>query len=235
SGVLALPHVITNAVLAQKNKAVDELKKKLKNAKQREKRAKIKIIKLENRTDESYLQLSVACQDISDAEVALKSAKFQVGTDAKEIARLNNHVNILEERVLQISYGLLYTTREIEMQEKRALALKYHWMSVSCTRDALRKKIKRIQSPKPTGANTWVQEYYLKDSGIIQPVVRDMLRKLACKGIVTERINNGTNIVAESLGVGIIGTISTRSVGRVMYEGLVQATMQIAHELQQAQ
>ncbi|KAG8745631.1 hypothetical protein FRC11_013017, partial [Ceratobasidium sp. 423] len=71
------------------------------------------IIKLENRADESYLQLSVASQATIDAEAALQSAKFQAGTDAKEIARLNNHVNILEEKILQISYHLLCATKEI--------------------------------------------------------------------------------------------------------------------------
>ncbi|KAG8728542.1 hypothetical protein FRC11_010834 [Ceratobasidium sp. 423] len=231
SDVLALPHVITNVVLAQKNKAMDELKKKLKNAKQREKRVKINIIKLENRAEESYLQLSVAFQATSDAKAALQSAKFQAGTDTKEIARLNNRVNILEEKILQISYHLLCATKEIKMQEKRALDLKYHWISANRTRDALRKKIKCIQSPNPTGANTQVQEYYLKDPGIIQPVVRDMLRKLACKSIAMEWVSDVINIIAEGLGVGIIGTHNTR----VMWQdnhtnGWVKATLTDADE-----
>ncbi|KAG8679570.1 hypothetical protein FRC11_003572 [Ceratobasidium sp. 423] len=143
SDVLTLPHVITNVVLAQENKAVGELKKKLKNAKQGEEGAKIKIIKLENRADESCLQLSVACQATSDAEAVPQSAKFQVGTDAKEIARLNNRVNILEEKVLQISYDLLCTTKEIEMQEKRALALKYRWDADECW---VRKEVHQLGS-----------------------------------------------------------------------------------------
>lgn len=58
-----------------------------------------------------------------------------------------------------------------------------------------------------------------------------MLRKLACEGVANERAVNIVHIVAECLGVKIIGSVSARSIPRIMLEGLVQARMQVAYEL----
>ncbi|KAJ1300457.1 hypothetical protein OPQ81_005272 [Rhizoctonia solani] len=77
--------------------------------------------------------------------------------------------------------------------------------------------------------------YLLKDSaGVIKPETRDMIRKLACEGVSTERASEVINIVAEGLGIDVIGTVSARSVARIMFEGLIAARMQLAHELEHA-
>ncbi|KAF8594292.1 hypothetical protein BDV93DRAFT_459295 [Ceratobasidium sp. AG-I] len=75
-------------------------------------------------------------------------------------------------------------------------------------------------------------QYHLKDrTGAIRPEVRDMLRKLACEGVSTERASDIISIIASGSGVEIVGSVSARTVSRVMLEGLVQARMQVAHEL----
>ncbi|KAJ1309800.1 hypothetical protein OPQ81_006565 [Rhizoctonia solani] len=70
--------------------------------------------------------------------------------------------------------------------------------------------------------------------GVIRPEIRDMLRKLACQGVSTERASRIIDIVADGLGVKVLDKISARSVGRIMLEGLVQACMQLAQELLEA-
>jgi hypothetical protein len=77
-----------------------------------------------------------------------------------------------------------------------------------------------------------VQNYPLKDQvGAIRPETRDVIKKLACQGVSTERISEVIKIVADGLGIQVVGSVSARSVARIMLEGLVEARMQVAHEL----
>ena len=121
------------------------------------------------------------------------------------------------------------------------MSLKTGQQTVYRVQDALRKQIARMSKSEPqihepsTSISHHNQQFHLKDrTGVIKPEVRDMLRNLACEGISTRRALNIINIIATGLGVEISGTISTRTVSRVTLEGLIQARMQVAHELNTA-
>ncbi|CUA67556.1 Eukaryotic translation initiation factor 3 subunit A [Rhizoctonia solani] len=116
------------------------------------------------------------------------------------------------------------------LQERRALMRR--------KQETLRKRFLRQQKKlndikkELSHIDTSIRRYNLKeDAGMIRSEVRDMIRKLACQGVSAERITEIVKIVGIALGVEVVGSVSAHSVARIMLEGLVQAQMQIAQEL----
>lgn len=136
---------------------------------------------------------------------------------------------------------LVSQAMEIVSQRKCVSDLKERHAMMHLKRDALRKRFTR-QNKKLTdmkhalqNADNSVRYYNLKeDAGVIRSEVRIMIRKLACQGVSTKRVTEIIKTVGETLGVEVIGSISGHSVARIMLEGLVQAQMQIAQELNRA-
>ncbi|KAF8597131.1 hypothetical protein BDV93DRAFT_513596 [Ceratobasidium sp. AG-I] len=145
----------------------------------------------------------------------------------------------LQEQVTERSWSLVVTSLELESQLDRVRALEARQKTADCRRDAMRKKIARAKASKEEykhknelPSTEMVHEYHLKGPArVISPETRDMIRKLACQGVSTERISEVINIVAEGLGTRVVGSVSARSTAQIMLEGLVQARMQVAPEL----
>ncbi|KAH7313995.1 hypothetical protein B0J17DRAFT_584920 [Rhizoctonia solani] len=77
-------------------------------------------------------------------------------------------------------------------------------------------------------------EFQLKnDCGVICPQVRVLIRRLASEGVATERIYAVIIAVANGMGAVVIGSISPRSVGRIVLEGLIEAWIQLAYTFNQ--
>lgn len=182
-----------------------------------------------------------ACNAQDSAENALKILQAQANASEAEITALREHVCSLEQQVAKSSQDLVEMSKELEEETGELAELKASQQTVYRARDAWRKRIARMNKNKPqtpeclVSSNQQSQRFHLKDqAGVIRPEVRDMLRNLACEGVSIKRASNIINIIANGLGVDISGSISARTVSRVMLEGLVQAQMQVAHELDSA-
>ncbi|EUC65941.1 hypothetical protein RSOL_503290 [Rhizoctonia solani AG-3 Rhs1AP] len=230
----------TNPV-ASRNQEYESIKKLLKNAMQRERRAKSNVQLLREKSNTLCDQFSEACKARESMEQALGCLQSVVDARSTEIARLHEQIGYLKQLTTQLSQELVKVSTELSTQIKKSQALENQQISMHRSRDAMRKRYGRamlkITEYKEQSSTEVVvpDQYPLKNSiGIIKPEVRDMLRKLACEGVATERASEVIDIVAEGLGIYIEGTISARSVARIMFEGLITARMQIAHELMQA-
>ncbi|KAF8601548.1 hypothetical protein BDV93DRAFT_524717 [Ceratobasidium sp. AG-I] len=98
---------ITPAVaLKQKNKLFDSLKKRYKSSIQREKRAKIKIEKLQAQLDLTRKKLSESHNAQYGAENGLKILQAQADASAMEIMTLKEHISSLERHGLDTTSSL---------------------------------------------------------------------------------------------------------------------------------
>ncbi|KAF8593998.1 hypothetical protein BDV93DRAFT_581513 [Ceratobasidium sp. AG-I] len=101
----------------------------------------------------------------------------------------------------------------------------------------MRKKIERFpgrlaRAKENALPGTEVKPFQLKDhTGAVLPQIRTVVRQLACQGVANERVISIIYAVAHGLGVHVAGSISARTVSRVVGEGLVQARMQLGAEL----
>lgn len=126
-------------------------------------------------------------------------------------------------------------TKKVETLEERQKSIMYR----SC--NALRKKVARANARKAKAledASASVQSprrYTLKDrTGTIRSEIRVMFRKLAGEGVAAGRAESVIKSVADGLGIEVEGSFSPQIVGRIMYEGLMEAQTRIAHELKKA-
>ncbi|KIJ31592.1 hypothetical protein M422DRAFT_81641, partial [Sphaerobolus stellatus SS14] len=74
----------------------------------------------------------------------------------------------------------------------------------------------------------------LKEKGVVKDGIRDMTLKLDHLGVTTEKIGSVINCVAEGAGLQVDGSISGRTVRRVIKEGGVAAQLQIAEAMKEA-
>ncbi|EUC58491.1 hypothetical protein RSOL_260260 [Rhizoctonia solani AG-3 Rhs1AP] len=223
-----------------RNKQISSLTKSCKNAIQREKRAKSKVTKLDKTVDNLCEQLSESCQARERVEILMQGLQAQADVDARELELLRNSAEELEHVIAQQSQELVRASVDLENRDNLISSLRKRNGELLRDRDSMRKKIQRMktrnsqQPPNLLAAKDETPQFYLKHKGIIRPEVRDMIRKLACQGVSTHHVTNVIDIVAEGLGVVVVGSISARSVARIMLEGLIQARIQLAYELSQA-
>ncbi|KAJ1306058.1 hypothetical protein OPQ81_010771 [Rhizoctonia solani] len=212
-----------HVIVTQKDNSYNITKKSLKNALAQEKRAKSTIQSLREKSDVLCDQLSEACKARESMEKALGYLKSIVDTSSAEIAKLQEQINTLVQLTTQQSQELVALSTELAVQIKNCEALKRQKLALYHSQDAMHKRlgctISRITSYKDQSNDktALADPYLLKDSaGVIKPETRDMIQKLACEGVSTERASEVINIVAEGLGIDVIGT------------------MQLAHELEHA-
>lgn len=226
-------------IIKHKNHKIELLSKSNKKLAQRDKRAKSKAselvtIPVDSETnytctqiDRLQAQADLACESLSDAcqargraENVLNEAHRRAEAGILEIRELQEQVERLQEQVTERSRSLVITSLELETQLGRFETLEIRQRAMNCSRDAMRKKIERANVRKGqhncragSSLGDEVHEYHLKGpAGVIHPETRDMIRKLACQGVSTERISEVINIVAEGMGTRIIGSVSARSI-----------------------
>jgi hypothetical protein len=154
----------------------------------------------------------------------------------KLTARANRLVNQSSKDSQQLHDALI----EVENLKMKIQTLQNRKKVLKRSHDAMRKKIERhrvqqnvqLAHTSQSPSNQFKLKY---DNGVIRPEVRDMLRQLAGEGVATERILSVIRAVTGSLGITIIDSISARSVSRTVLEGLIQAKMQIAFEINESE
>ncbi|KEP45955.1 hypothetical protein V565_228100 [Rhizoctonia solani 123E] len=225
------------------NQKLSTLKKDYKNAIQREKRAKLKAQRLQKQAEIVCGQLTDALSARKMAETTLVHLQTTAEGSTREILNLQYHVLQLEGKVKTISRELATTSNKLERQEDEILALQARHGYMHRSRDTSQRRADRARLQIEATHFDYSQldvhnspnEYSLKSSsGIIHPEVRNMLRRLTCQGVSTEHASEIINIVAEGLGINIMGSVSARSVARIMLEGLIQARMQVGYDLGQS-
>ncbi|KAF8598347.1 hypothetical protein BDV93DRAFT_512561 [Ceratobasidium sp. AG-I] len=208
------------SIIKQKDRKIEALLKDYKRLVQRDKRAKVE--NLQEQENLACERLSDACKSQESAEKGLDDAKKKSVASALEIQELQQQLGELRAQVTECSRSLVTTSLELESQLGRVKALEARQEMTDRRRDAM-----------PRGSSVLLPaniapEYHLKGSaGVIRPEIRDMMRKLACQGVSTEQMSEVINIVAEGLGMRVVGSVSAR----IMLEGLVQARIQVAQEL----
>ncbi|KAG8708241.1 hypothetical protein FRC09_001364, partial [Ceratobasidium sp. 395] len=173
---------VKSDVLLQNNaKQLQMIKHAYENSLLREKRAKKKVNELQTTIKQSSKSLLGALEGQSNAQAALEDVQALANRSAQE-------AETLEKLVEQYSHELATAYSELEIQYCTVSGLKNRQTELYRSRDAMRKKIHRLISRNATVktvANTPevdLQTYQLKNkSGVIQPQVREMIRKLVCK------------------------------------------------------
>ncbi|KAG9122101.1 hypothetical protein FRC07_001662 [Ceratobasidium sp. 392] len=192
-------------------RSFQRLKLKYKNALEREKRAKTKVHALQTSADLEHEKLADALRVQANTETELNDARGLTNAYAQNVEVLREYVNRLENQVEQYSRDIATIQEQLETQYK----MSYIVLETRCV-----KKVERIKSQKAKAkaalnvSDSVIQTYQLKDKA--------------------EHISDVIKVVAEGLGIQIEGSVSARSVARVMLEGLIQARMQVGHELNQA-
>lgn len=171
------------------------------------------------------------------AEYNTEKPQSQIDDQACKINQLQATIAGLEEqnnKDSQASFEAHKSLKEQELELRRARASK---TQADYRRDAMRKKIERFPGRLARArANlvlgTEAKSFKLKDyTGAVLPQIRTVVRQLACQGVANERMFAVISAVACGLGIHIEGSISARTVSRVVCEGLVQARMQLGAEL----
>ncbi|PCH35890.1 hypothetical protein WOLCODRAFT_38477, partial [Wolfiporia cocos MD-104 SS10] len=75
----------------------------------------------------------------------------------------------------------------------------------------------------------------LKTKGVIPNKTRALVRTLVGKGVPVSQVSTTINAVAVASGVTVEGSLSKRSVGRIMVEGYVASKIQLVDDITQAE
>lgn len=126
--------------------------------------------------------------------------------------------------------GLQWTGEQLKKSDEKLAAAQDRILSLSRTKKNLASQVSRIADRIDT-ARARDKTVSLKEDGIFSLRTRDMTRGLIGQGVPVSGITNVISVVAESLGVKIKGSVSSRSAGRMTLEGGVAAKMQLAYDV----
>jgi hypothetical protein len=194
-----------------------------------------------------FLQIQArnACDESASASLALAGAQNVIrqlqnalGNSATNSQQLRESVKVLEQQCFEASQQLKHALQKIAVQSGALETLQCSKTLAHQKKEALRKRIERTTAQKASedqcalSMQPFPHTFDLKDHvGTICPEARLMLRQLACEGIGTEHMLAVINAVSSALGVTVVGSISARSVSRIVLEGLIEAKMQVAFEI----
>ncbi|KAG9127623.1 hypothetical protein FRC07_011506 [Ceratobasidium sp. 392] len=191
-------------------------------------------------------KLALASHSLGITADALKSSNSeklslsqQLESTKGMIASLQATLDELCQQNLTRNLLLSEKCTKIDKQQKLIQQLKSRNRTLERSHDALHKRTARAPSQtarklarSALEASASDNQQTLKDTrGIIKPEVRNLLRKLASQQVATERMVEVICCVAKSFGVSVGDSVSTRSISRIVLEGLIQAQMQIAFEI----
>ncbi|THH04966.1 hypothetical protein EW146_g10032 [Bondarzewia mesenterica] len=104
--------------------------------------------------------------------------------------------------------------------------------------DALRKSKSRAMTTRLKAVDRAVVKeqreklkYQLKEKGVISDASREMVRDLVGLGVPYEKVSATITTVMAAAGISVEGSVSARSVSRIIREAVVLSHMQIGHEL----
>ncbi|KAH7886418.1 hypothetical protein F5I97DRAFT_1880326 [Phlebopus sp. FC_14] len=126
-----------------------------------------------------------------------------------------NHLEKRNEEVTKKNHGLRMRLSRVPAQKERAVA-----RGISATT--------AVKSPST--------QLTLKNGGVIAEPVRDMVRDLvAIHNVPVSGINGAIHAISSAAGMEVKGKLSERSIGRIMLEGDVAASVQLVDEVNQVQ
>ncbi|KDN34700.1 hypothetical protein RSAG8_12222, partial [Rhizoctonia solani AG-8 WAC10335] len=239
---------------------LSDVRRKLKNSHQREKRAKARVA-------EQTSELASIKERLHEQEIVAKSNSEQTSNLARtaqvQISALQQAEICLQERVessqtsiealeeqldsMQLSnarlgHSLTDTTAKLDTKQQELNRLLTRNNRLEHSHEALRKRRARGKVTTPSSKFTQMSNSLLihrlrlkSPSGAILPEVRDLLRQLSSDGVSTERALSVISHVVSAFGFTLEDSISARSVSRANLEGLLQSQMQIAFEINQAE
>jgi len=76
--------------------------------------------------------------------------------------------------------------------------------------------------------------FKFKEIGVVPDATRGLVRDLVKKGIPTTHVREAIETVAEHFAVSIEGSISDRTISRIILEGGVAAKLQLTEEIRQS-
>ncbi|KAI0661679.1 hypothetical protein C8Q70DRAFT_966523 [Cubamyces menziesii] len=107
--------------------------------------------------------------------------------------------------------------------------------------ESLLKRVQRMPAQVARKVETAVMKqvrenktFKLKDHGVITDTSRDLIRGLTDVGVPQSNIPDAITRVVEATGMEVSGSVSTRSVGRIVVEGQVSTKLQITASVQDA-
>jgi hypothetical protein len=207
--------------------------------------------------EEAHTHLGDSQLELEESQSALEEAHVQLLQVEAEVLVLREELQItlnfsmqtlqdvsakcdhLEQLALQekINLGLVHlalqdTQTEIKVVRARKAVL-------DSKQDAMLKRIwwqpgvRECAVDKAVGAVVAARaQVTMKKKGVMKNKVRDLFRQLAGIGVATQRVDLVVHNITAAFGLTVTNNISTCSVSRLVLEGLIQAKIQIAFEIE---
>ncbi|KAH7887113.1 hypothetical protein F5I97DRAFT_2073639 [Phlebopus sp. FC_14] len=186
----------------------------------------------------------------SDDTASQSSSSSSVSVRLKALAKDLRNAIRCESRAKRTAEEAQKRARETDAENKhvsaRAKASRHRIGELEATNDSLRQrsnqlskqlarapgKTKRAVKKAVSKAVSKRKEFTLKMDGVITDTTRDLVCDLVAKHNVPVSSVNGTiEAVASAAGLEVKGEVSERSIGRIMLEADVAATVQLADEI----
>ncbi|KAL1674762.1 hypothetical protein EV122DRAFT_220044 [Schizophyllum commune] len=197
--------------LAEALEAKVEYQKKYYNSQRTLKRSRTKVNGLESTLDETKQKLSAVTRE---KEAEIRHLEVEVSSLGERLAHSKENNAGYQKKIHALNARVGRVAGRIETAEKRAQAL--------------------------FGAAAQVQEgsetFKLKDRGVIPDAARDVLSDLiALHGVPATRAIGALRRIAQALGHEVEGTVSNRSLGRIMLEGGAAAKAQFVEAVHESE
>lgn len=168
--------------------------------------------------------------------LSLKSSfAGKLSAAASEAVTLQNSLSTIEESNEELQAQLSGCQLDL-------LAADVRLASTQKTVDKLRMRSSRAADSKSRAVSSALAKVSttqgsikLKEKGVITNPVRALTRELVHMGVPVSKINNTIHSTAEALGIQVEGSITERSVGRIMVEGGVASEFQMVEEFHNAE
>lgn len=145
-----------------------------------------------------------------------------------------------QTRQLMASHSNSEATRvqfEAAMEESEARLLA-RAKTLERRNEALRKKVERFPSRRAhldVNDTTSAPVLRLKEKGAVPDHIRTLVRGLVAQGLKITQVKGVLEAVAGAVGVSVEGSISDRTIRRIVQEGWVLSVMQIVQEIKSAE
>lgn len=191
---------------------------------------------------------SAAVGILSDALSLEKARKQRAQMDKRNLTKQNGRMQdrvdglelesaLQEEAVLELEARLALESLSLGQAEDQISTLEVKQAQLIQTSERYRKRGMRARLSKEKAIEHAVQDartIHLKEDGVIPDCIREYVRNLAALGVSTHAIPKSLNFLHVSLGFNIDGSISKRSVERIIAEGGIASHLQLCEAITKA-
>ena len=150
---------------------------------------------------------------------------------ANTIKDLNRTVSVAEEESEELQTLLSHTQADLTGKETQLVTYKKRVHKLRMQTSRLSDSQSRAVQSAVAKVSTERSTFKLKEKGVITAPVRALTRELVHLGIPVAKIGSTIHTTAKTFGIPIEGSLTTRSVSRIMLEGGIAAEMQIIDEI----